>query len=83
MTETFEGTVIRRRVAPGSKSERESVLLSTEQGDLLLRRQGGNPFADPILDDLVGKRVRFEGELRGTTLIVSRWSEESGSTEPT
>jgi hypothetical protein len=76
VTETFVGTVIRGRVAPGSKSERESVLLSTERGDLLLRRLGGNPFVDPALDELVGKRVRFEGELRGTTLIVSTWSEE-------
>jgi hypothetical protein len=82
VTETFVGTVVRRAVAAGSKSERDAVLLSTPSGDLALRRSGGNPFVDPVLDALVGKRLRFEGELRGATLIVSAWSEEPGAVEP-
>jgi hypothetical protein len=76
MTDRFVGTVTRRRIATGSKSERESVVLSTDNGDLLLRRPEGNPFVDPVLDELVGKRLLCEGELRGTTLFVTGWRED-------
>ena len=72
MSEDFRGRVDRRAVAAGSKSEHDAVVLVTDDGrELILRRLGGNPFADPELDALVGKTVRCTGELRGTTLIAS------------
>lgn len=72
---TYEGTVSREAVAEGSKSERDAVVLATDQGQLILRRQGGNPFQDPELDDLVGKRIRAEGDEHGGTLIMESWEE--------
>jgi hypothetical protein len=75
MTIELAGIVQRRPVASGSKSEREAVVLVTDDAVLLLRRPGGNPFADPELDALVGKRVRCRGTVHGATLILEDWRE--------
>lgn len=70
---TFQGRVVKKRVGRGSKSEHDAVLLSTDRGEFLLRRQGGNPFADRVLDGLVGKVIECEGTVLGTTLVLSTW----------
>lgn len=72
---TFNGTVIKKMFARGSKSEHEAVYLVTDQGEFVLRRRGGNPFSDSELDKLVGKQIRCEGEVVGYTLVMSAWSE--------
>jgi len=72
----FSGRVIKKRFARGSKSERDAVWLVTDQGEFVLRRAGGNPFHDPELDKLVGRRVRCEGNLVDYLLIVSKCGEE-------
>lgn len=70
----FEGVVIRKFVATGSKSERRAVVLRTDDDkELVLRREGGNAFRDPVLDELVGHRIRGTGEKVGYTLILSQW----------
>ncbi len=67
------GKVIRRKIALGSKSEREAVLLSTPDGDFILRRMGGNPFQDPDLEQWVGQKVKGEGEVAaGSTFLARR-----------
>jgi hypothetical protein len=71
--EQFLGRVERRLIASGSKSERRAVTLVTRDGVYVLRRLGGNAFSDPMLDELVGKKVAFHGTARGTTLVVSDW----------
>ena len=68
----IEGRVIKRRIAVGTKSEHDAVMLSTESGDYVLRRQGGNAFRDPELDRLVGETVSCDGVIHGHTLLVSR-----------
>ena len=66
------GKVVKKRFAAGSKSDRGAVILQTEKGEeYVLRREGGNPFTDPTLDEMVGKRVRFKGLVHGYTLIFS------------
>ncbi len=75
MTGQYVGAVEREVVAAGSKSEHDAVVLVTSSGRYTLRRLGGNPFVDPELEALVGTTIRCEGELRGTTLIVSSWTE--------
>ena len=70
-----EGVVAERVVAPGSKSERRAVVLETPDGDLVLRRRGANPFKDPELEALVGRRIRAAGDVRGNTLIMDGWEE--------
>jgi len=69
----YRGEVIRRRVAQGSKSERMAVLLRTEAGEFLLRREGGHPLRDPALDDLVGKTIECDAEAHDNLLIMSSW----------
>ena len=70
---TYTGQVVKERVAAGSKSDRAAVMLDTGEARYVLRRRGGNAFADPALDELVGRRLRFEGLVHGYTLIVSDW----------
>ena len=74
-TSVFAGKVVRSLVAPGSKSERQAVVLEGPTGkQLILRRKGGNPFSDPELDKLVGCHVEAEGDVLGQTLIASTLS---------
>jgi hypothetical protein len=69
------GKVVRQRVAPGSKSERKAVMLDLGKRQLILRRQGENPFKDPVLEELVGKTIRCQGEETARTLIITDWVE--------
>ena len=72
----FEGSVVRKPFASGTKSERVAIMLETSEGkDYVLRRQGGNAFRDDILEQLTGKKIRAEGTLAGYTLIMKDWSE--------
>jgi hypothetical protein len=72
----FRGKVFRKVIAPGSKSEREAVVLETGDQTLVLRRTGGNPFDDRSLESLVGKTISAEGNvLGGYTLLMSKWTE--------
>lgn len=71
--ECFTGEVIRKHVSPGSKSEREAVVLRTDVEELVLRRGRGNPFRDEVLEALVGDRITCEGQRRGTTLLLRNW----------
>ena len=68
---TYSGTVEKRRFGKGSKSERDAIFLVTADGDYVLRRQGGNAYHDPDLERLVGKQIRCTGIVTGYTLLVS------------
>ena len=70
------GRVEQKRVSPGSKSDRAAVVLVTPKDEFVLRRQGGNPFRDEVLDELVGKRIRCKGMRSGQTLILTEWEVE-------
>ena len=59
--------------AEGSKSEHRAVLIEAEAGRYRLRRIGGNPFMDAVLDDLVGKTVEAEGEMMDDTFFMRVW----------
>jgi hypothetical protein len=68
------GEVIRKTVSGGSKSEHAAVVLKTEQGtEYVLRRKGGNAFADAELDRLVGQHIRAEGFVHGYTFVLDHW----------
>ena len=67
----FAGRVLRGRIAEGSKSEREAVLIDLPQGRYVLRRRDGNAFSDPELDRLVGSEVEGEGNIAGQTMIAT------------
>jgi hypothetical protein len=69
------GLVIKASFAQGSKSEREAVMLDTGDKRYVLRREGGNAFFDPVLQQLVGKRIRARGSLTGYTFLMLDWTE--------
>ena len=65
------GRIILERVADGSKSERETTLLETDNGHrYILRRLGGNAMFDQELANLVGSRVGVTGNIVNNTLII-------------
>jgi hypothetical protein len=69
------GIVTQAVVSPGSKSERQAVVLDTDDQRYVLRRPDGNPFKDTVLDSLVGKRLRAVGDVHGSNFILTDWSE--------
>lgn len=74
----LSGKVIRKKVAGGSKSEHQAVVLRTSDGEeWLLRRLGGNAFSDPQLDELVGDSITGEGQIAGNTFILKSWTLDS------
>lgn len=72
----LQGRVNKKLFAAGTKSEHEAVVLTTDEGEYVLRRKGGNPFSDRVLESLVGKRIRCEGDLTGYTFLMTGWTEE-------
>lgn len=73
MTEEVRGVVGRQRVGRGTKSDHDAVVLMTDDGPLRLRRAGGNPFADPDLEALVGCQLLVRGMRHGTLFILNEW----------
>jgi hypothetical protein len=69
------GIVVKKEVGRGTKSEHDAVMIVTGDGEYKLRRRGGNPFVDPVLSELVGKRIRANGEVDAGQLIMSAWQE--------
>jgi len=69
------GLVVKKPFGAGSKSEREAIMLETEECLYVLRRQGANPFHDPELEKLVGKTIEVEGKITGYTVLISDWTE--------
>jgi hypothetical protein len=63
-TSKFTGTVQRKLLNAGSKSEREATVLDTGDGGVFeLRVKGGNPFHTPELEPFIGRRVSVEAYL--------------------
>lgn len=73
MADRYEGRVIKKPFAAGSKSARPAVILDTGEGELVLRRAGGNAFRDAELERLVGHRIKGTGHRTGYTLILQDW----------
>lgn len=71
----LQGRVERRTVDPGSKSEHAAIVLVGEDGSVWkLRRLGGNPFRDPVLDALAGQCIAAEGRVEGASFFLSGWT---------
>jgi hypothetical protein len=60
--QSVRGTIITRRFAVGSKSEKDGYILATDDGkDLWIELRGDNPFEQPTLRKLVGRRCQADG----------------------
>lgn len=65
------GRLVREVMDRGSKSERPALLLALEDGQrVLLRRQGGHPIRDPVLEALEGQVLRVTGQAREGYFLV-------------
>jgi hypothetical protein len=74
-TSQFVGTVTQRAFGTGSKSEHLAVFLQTNGKEYVLRREGGNPFSDLVLEHLVGKKIWCSGYVMDYVLLISDWRE--------
>ena len=74
--EAFVGRVSEELVAPGSKSERIALVLTTDDGQkYVLRNIGGPAFgADSALDALIGKRIKVKGAVMSGVLMMHEYS---------
>ena len=69
--QTLKGKVIKKKVAPGSKSERDAFLLTTGSGqELILRQSGGNPFDNHLFSRFLGKTIKVSGHLHGQYFLA-------------
>lgn len=73
----WRGTVRRKLVRRGTKSEHPGLVLVTDAGEYKLRRAGGNPFRDEMLDGLEGQQIRCSGEMDGNEIFMSHWEIEA------
>lgn len=69
----LRGTVQRGVVAPGSHSERESVLLVSANRRYALRSPGAPTFGDRSLDALVGRTIVADGVVRNGVFLLTAW----------
>ena len=69
----WRGTVKRKLIRRGTKSEHEALMLVTDRGEYKLRRVGGNPFWDQTLAELEGHGIICTGELDGAEVFLSSW----------
>lgn len=75
MASRFSGSVIKKPFGGSSKSKHDAVWLVTDKREYVLRRPQGNPFHDPELEKLVGKRIDCNGTPHGYLLLISDWTE--------
>jgi hypothetical protein len=83
-TATITGRLGRDTVAPGSKSERSSLVIETDEGTVLLvRRRGAPSFGeeDDAMAKLVGHRVALVGSVVEGTVLVDECKALSDSAE--
>ncbi len=76
---TLSGRVVRKTFAPGSHSEHPAVMLAAGDRDYVLRFRGGPAFSDPNLEELIGKNVEVEGDVRNYVVLIDRWRESAPS----
>lgn len=74
--QTWSGVIERRLLAAGSKSERQGLVLRTDDGQALpVRRLGGNDFRDETLEALLGQRLSvLARQLDSGVLQIETWT---------
>ena len=76
-TMTLTGVVTDKRAALNSKSERLAFCLKTDDSEPTLRRIGGHPFVDAVLQGLLGKTITADGRIdtNMNTFFMASWVE--------
>jgi hypothetical protein len=74
--QSFTGRVTRGPFGGVSKSAHTAVYLETDSGEKYkLVRVGGNPFNDPALNKLVGKKVQATGQVNDYQFLAKEVKE--------
>ena len=68
--EAFNGIVKKERVAVGSKSERDAIVLDTGNKKLVMRLGNMNPFMPSQLEKYIGQTVSASGIAFNNTLFI-------------
>ena len=68
---TLTGKVGKKEMGGTSKSAHTSFVLQTKDGDIKLRREGGNPFYDDFFEKYEGRNIAVEGFDMGQYFLVS------------
>ncbi len=68
---TLTGKVEKKDIGGTSKSAHTSFVLQTKDGDVKLRREGGNPFYDDFFEKYEGQNIAVEGFDMGQYFLVS------------
>jgi hypothetical protein len=71
---TYTGKVERKIVSDGSKNHEAVALVISENEYYKLRRSGGNPFSDSVLEGLVGLEIVCEGVIHANQIFIDSWS---------
>ena len=66
---TLTGKVEKKDMGGTSKSAHTSFVLQTKDGDIKLRREGGNPFYDDFFEKYEGKNIVVEGFDMGSIFL--------------
>ena len=74
------GTVVSGTFGKGSKSAHEALHLKTEDGMYVLRRKGGNPFFDEVLQKMEGKTITATGTIEDYLFVARNLKETDGDT---
>jgi hypothetical protein len=69
----LRGRVLKKLLYAGTKSEHEGMVLVTSDGEFKLRRKGGNPFHDEVIEKLEEKEIEGKGILRANLFIMDHW----------
>lgn len=72
----LSGKVVMKKTSEGSKSERNAVLLQTENKSYVLRKMGGNPFKDTSLEIFAGKSITATGILDRNLFLAKEIKED-------
>jgi len=69
---TLTGKVEKKELGGTSKSAHTALVLQTKDGDVKLRREGGNPFYDDFFEKYEGKEITVEGFDMEQYFLVTR-----------
>ena len=69
----IEGEVYTKRVGKKSKTDYDAICIKTSRRHYVLRQPGQGPFKNPELEQLIGKKIKAEGESINDIFFVINW----------
>jgi hypothetical protein len=73
--EKYKGTVVKKIIKAGSKSEKTTHVLKTNSGEYAIRLKTSHLLYDPYFEQFEGKEVAIEGKKKISYLQVKNITE--------